>query len=240
VILGQSYDEAEEHSFQLERERGLTRIEPFDDALVIAGQGTIGLELLEDLPEIDTVIVPLSGGGLISGIGVALKEVNPTVRVIGVSMERAPVMVHSLHAGRPIEMEELPTLADALAGGIGLNNRYTFRLVQQYVDETVLVSEEAIAAAIRFVHEQHQLIIEGGGAVGIAALLRGKVAHLGKKVVIVISGGNINPDQLEDILQAEADTPVADPEESKHPPSRSTIQRSANSTGGGVISKVGP
>jgi threonine dehydratase len=201
VVVGQSYDEAEEHSFQLEREGGLTRIEPFDDPFVIAGQGTIGLELLEDLPEIDTAIVPLSGGGLVGGIGLAVKARDPAIRVIGVSMERAPVMVHSLRAGRPIEMEELPTLADALVGGIGLDNRYTFRLVQQYVDETVLVGEEAIAAAIRFVHQQHQLVVEGGGAVGIAGLLQGKIGNLGGNTAIVVSGGNINPALLHKILQ---------------------------------------
>ena len=134
---------------RLARERGLVRIEGFDDPLVIAGQGTIGLELLEDLPEIDTAIVPLAGGGLISGIALALASAGRPVRVIGVSQDRAPVMVESLHAGRPIELPEEETLADALAGGIGLDNRHTFRMVRELVDETILVTEEEIAAGDR-------------------------------------------------------------------------------------------
>jgi len=192
VVYGKSYDEAEAHSFRLQKERGLTRIEPFDDPFVIAGQGTIGLELLEDLPEIDTVVVPLSGGGLISGIALALKSATPAIRVIGVSMDRAPVMVHSLRAGAPIEMEEEDTIADALAGGIGLDNRYTFRLVQEYVDDTILVSEEEIAEAMAFTLEQHHLVVEGGGAVGVAALLHRRVREVGRNVVVILSGGNVN------------------------------------------------
>ena len=191
VVHGQSYDEAERHSFRLARERGLVRIEGFDDPLVIAGQGTIGLELLEDLAAIDTAVVPLSGGGLISGIALALQSASRPVRVIGVSQDRAPVMVESLHVGRPIELPEEKTLADALAGGIGLKNRYTFRLVRELVDETILVTEEEIAAGIVFAFEQHRLVVEGGGAVGIAALLHGRVNGLGREVAVVISGGNI-------------------------------------------------
>lgn len=192
VVRGRSYDEAEEHASRLERERGLTRIDPFDDPLVIAGQGTIGLELLEDLPEIDMAIVPLSGGGLISGIALALKAANSETGVIGVSMDRAPVMYHSLKAGAPIRMEEEQTIADALVGGIGLDNRYTFSMVQRYVDNVVLVSDEEIADGIAFALEKHHLVVEGGGAVGVAALLHGKVGELGRNIAVVISGGNID------------------------------------------------
>ena len=167
-------------------------IDPFDDPFVIAGQGTIGLELLEDFPEIDTVVVPLSGGGLISGIALALKSASSTIRVIGVSMDRAPVMYHSLKAGAPIDMEEEETIADALVGNIGLNNQYTFRMVQEYVDDVVLVSEEEIAAAMAFALEQHHFVVEGGGAVGIAALLHQKASGLGRNVVVVVSGGNVS------------------------------------------------
>jgi threonine dehydratase len=191
VLHGRSYDEAERHAFQLEQGRGLIRIGAFDDPSIIAGHGTIGLELLEDLREIDTVVVPLSGGGLISGIALALKSAGCTVRVVGVSQDRAPVMFHSLRAGRPIELPEEETLADALAGGIGLDNRYTFRMVRELVDETVLVTEKEIAAGIVFAHEEHRLIVEGGGAVGIAALLHGHVSALGRNVAVVVSGGNI-------------------------------------------------
>ena len=201
VVYGKSYDEAEEHSFKLEEERGLTRIHPFDDPFVIAGQGTIGLELLEDLPGVDTVVVPLSGGGLISGIALALKSANPAIGVIGVSMDRAPVMVHSLRAGAPIEMEEEETIADALAGGIGLDNRYTFRMVQEYVDDTVLVSEGEIAHAMAFALEQHHLVVEGGGAVGVAALLHGRVREVGRNVAVVLSGSNVDLPLLLQVAQ---------------------------------------
>jgi threonine dehydratase len=191
VVCGRSYDEAEARSLRLQQERGSARVHPFDDPLVIAGQGTIGLELLEDLPEVDTVVVPLSGGGLISGIALALKSAHPAIRVIGVSMDRAPVMFYSLRAGAPIEMEERETIADALAGGIGLDNRYTFRMVQEYVDETVLVSEEEIAGAMAYALARDNLVVEGGGAVGVAALLHRRVREVGRHVAVVISGSNV-------------------------------------------------
>lgn len=196
VVHGNTYDQAEEQAFRLQQERGLTMIEPFDDPDIIAGQGTIGLEILEDLPDIDTAVVPLSGGGLISGIALVLKSANPAIRVIGVSMDRAPVMYHSLRAGAPIQMEEEETIADALVGGIGLANKHTFRMVQQYVDETVLVSEEEIAAGMAFALEEHHQVIEGGAAVGIAALLHHRVNQVGRQVAVVVSGGNVATDRL--------------------------------------------
>ena len=202
VAAGSSYDEAEQQSLQLERHRGLTRIAPFDDPLVIAGQGTIGLELLEELPDIDTAIVPLSGGGLISGIALALKSADRAIRVVGVSQERAPVMFRSLRAGRPIELPEEETLADALAGGIGLDNRYTFRMVRQLVDDVVLVTEEEIASGILFALEQHHLGVEGGGAVGIAALLCGRARGLGNSLAVLVSGGNIGLSRLRRLLES--------------------------------------
>jgi threonine dehydratase len=191
VLHGDSYDEAEHHAVRLQEDRGLTMIPPFDDPYVIAGQGTIGLELLEDLPGIDTVIVPLSGGGLLSGIALALKSADVSIRTVGVSMQRGPVMFHSLRVGRPIEMEEEETLADALAGGIGLDNRYTFGMIREYVDETLLVTEDEIAAAIVFALEEHHLVVEGGGAVALAAILHRKVGGAGENTVVVISGGNV-------------------------------------------------
>ena len=191
VTHGASYEEAEIHALWLQEERGLTPIDPFDDPLVIAGQGTAGLEVLEDLPEVDTILVPLSGGGLMSGIALAVKSANPAIRVIGVSMDRAPVMYHSLQAGKPIKMEEEDTIADALVGNIGLNNRFTFRMVQQYVDDVVLVSDKEIAEAMFFALEEHRLVVEGGGAVGIAALLHRRVSEPGHSVVVV-SGSNVS------------------------------------------------
>lgn len=201
VLRGDSYDEAERYALRLQQERGLTMIPPFDDPYIIAGQGTIGLELLEDLPEVDTVAVPLSGGGLLSGIALTLKSADPSIHTIGVSMARAPVMYHSLRAGQPIEMAEEQTLADALAGGIGLENRYTFRMIQAYVDETLVVTEDEIAGAMAFGLAQHHIVVEGGGAVALAALLYGKVKDLGRHVVVVISGGNVEIPLLLEIAQ---------------------------------------
>lgn len=201
VLHGGSYDEAEEYAEQLQAARGLTMVSPFDDPDVIAGQGTIGLELMEDLPDIDTVIVPLSGGGLLSGIALALKSADDAIRTIGVSMERAPVMFHSLRVGRPIEMEEEETLADALAGGIGLHNQYTFDMIREYVDDTLLVTEEEIAAAMAFALEEHHLVVEGGGAVALAAVLQGRVRGATGNAVIVISGGNVEIPLLLDIVR---------------------------------------
>lgn len=191
VLHGASYDEAERRASELQREEGLTMIPPFDDPLIIAGQGTIALELLEDLPGLDTVLVPLSGGGLLSGIALVLKAADPSIRTVGVSMERAPVMVHSLRAGHPVTVKEEPTLADALVGGIGLENKHTFSMIQAYVDETVLVSEEEIEKAMAFALDHHHLVVEGGGAVALAALLFDRVRGLGKQVAVVISGGNV-------------------------------------------------
>ena len=192
VIRGRSQDEAWEEAERLAAERGLTMVNPFDDPLVIAGQGTIGLELMEELPALDTVLVPVGGGGLISGIALALKSIDPAIRVIGVSMERGPVMYHSQKAGKPVLMEEEESLADSLGGGIFLDNRYTFSLVRDRVDDLVLVSEDEIAAAMAFALEREHLVLEGGGAVGIAALLAGKAHGLGRTVALILSGGNVD------------------------------------------------
>lgn len=205
VIAGKSYDEANEHAARLQ-ERGLTMVHPFDDPFVIAGQGTIGLEMMEDYPEIDTIIVPLSGGGLLGGIAFTIKTIFPAIRVIGVSMERGPAMVESLKAGRIVDVIEEPTLADALAGGIGPEN-IPFKLIQEYVDETVLVSEGEIAAAMTFALEKHHVVIEGGGAVGIAALLFNKVRNLGSNVAVVASGSNVDLPVLIKATQDRLDYP---------------------------------
>ena len=177
---------------ELAREEGLVMVPPFDDPWVIAGQGTIGLELLEDLPQIDSVLVPLSGGGLIGGIALVLKAASPRARVIGVSMARGAAMQASLEAGRPVAVVEEPSLADSLGGGIGQDNRYTFDLLRRLVDEVVLVEEEDIAAAMAHAYWQERLVVEGGAAVGIAALLEGRAQGLGQRCVVVVSGGNVD------------------------------------------------
>jgi len=200
-IGGPTYDEAAALAETLMNERGMTMVHPFDDPNVIEGQGTIGLELLEDLPEIDTVLVPLSGGGLLSGIALALKATNPSIRTIGITMERGPAMIESLQAGRVVEIQEEATLADALAGGLGPSNAYTYKMIQEYVDETILVSEREIAEAMTFALEEHGSVVEGGGAVGIAALLAGKTSQLGRNVAIVISGGNVDLALLQQVAR---------------------------------------
>jgi threonine dehydratase len=174
LIAGRSQDEAQRDVDKLVAE-GMTMIPPFDHPRIIAGQGTLGLEMLEAQPDMACALVQLSGGGLISGIAAAIKAHRPDVRVIGVSMERGAAMQASLDAGRPVEVEELPTLADSLGGGIGLDNRHTFAMTRALVDEVVLLSETEIAAGVRHCYRHERQIVEGAGAVGVAALLAGKV-----------------------------------------------------------------
>ncbi len=190
-IIGRSQDDAQREVDRLVSDDGLVMVAPFDDPAVIAGQGTLGLELMEQAPDTGSVLVPLSGGGLIAGVALAVKTVSPQTQVIGVSMERGPAMQRSLAAGRPIDVEELPTLADSLGGGIGLANKHTFEMVKALVDDVVLVSEAEIAAAIRTAHAEAGEVIEGAAAVGMAALAAGKVRTSGP-VVVVLSGRNID------------------------------------------------
>jgi threonine dehydratase len=190
-IVGDSQDEAQAETTRL-KETGLTEIPPFDHPDVIAGQGTIGLELLEDFPRMDTVIVPLSGGGLISGIAAALKSASPDIRVIGVSMERGAAMKESLAAGCPVEIAEEPSLADSLGGGIGLANLFTFAMVRDLVDEVVTVSEREIAEAMRRLFLEEGWVAEGAGAIGLALLNEPHRSRLGQRIAIVVTGRNVD------------------------------------------------
>jgi threonine dehydratase len=192
IQQGSSQDEAYACALEIQEKQRLTMISPFDDPLVIAGQGTIALEIIEDLPDVTTAVVPVSGGGLIAGIALALKSMNPSVAVTGVSMDCAPAMYHSLKAGKPVEVEEKDSLADALLGGIGLDNRYTFQLVEDHVARILLVSESEIAEAMFFCLDQQRLVIEGAGAVGVSAILSGNIRDPGSKTVVVLSGGNVD------------------------------------------------
>ena len=201
-IVGSSQDEAEIEANRLTEEEGLIPISPFDHPDVIAGQGTIGLELLEDFPELNCVVVPLSGGGLIGGIALALKAASPKINVVGVTMENGPAMVLSLEAGKPVEVEEEESLADSLGGGIGLENRYTLSLVQELVDETLLVSEDEIGQAIQYVFETQRMVLEGGAAVGTAALLAKKLEVQGQNVALIYSGNNIAEKTLRKVLDS--------------------------------------
>ena len=209
VVQGASQDEAEAHAMALARDRSLTLVSPFDDPHIIAGQGTIGLEILEALPDVDVVVVPLSGGGLMGGLALALKAADPGIRAVGVSMARGPVMAESLAAGHPVQLPEEPTLADSLMGGIGLDNRCTFRLIQRTVDHVVLLEEDEIAAAMAYALRREHQVVEGGGAVGLGALLHGKVDCAGQTVAVVVSGGNVDMATLLDIAARHPDAGLA-------------------------------
>ena len=190
-ITGRSQDEAQRETDRFVREEGLSMVSPFDDPHVVAGQGTLGLEMLDAVPDLATALVQLSGGGLIAGIAAAVKARHPETRVVGISMKRGAAMDASLKAGRPVEVEELPTLADSLGGGIGFENRVTFPMVRDLVDDVVLLTEPEIAAGVRHCYWQERQVVEGAGGVGAAAILAGKVALDGPTMVL-LSGGNID------------------------------------------------
>ena len=192
VIGGEGQDDAELAAAGLAEREGLVYLSPFDDPDVIAGQGTIGLEMVEEWPAVDACVVPLSGGGLMGGIALALKTASPAIRMIGVTMDQGAGMHASLRAGQPVEVAETASLADSLTGGIGLNNRWTFDLCRRLVDETVLVSEAEIAAALRHLLMEERVVAEGGGAVGVAALLAGRLDLAGRRAAIVVSGQNVD------------------------------------------------
>lgn len=198
-IVGTSQDDAQVEAERLVADEGLVMVPPFDDPAVIAGQGTLGLEIVAAVPDVATVLVQLSGGGLASGVAAAVKGVKPAARIVGISMERGAAMKASLDAGRPVQVAELPTLADSLGGGIGLDNRLTFAMCRDLLDDVVLLSEEEIAAGIAHAYRQEREIVEGAGAVGIAALLAGKVAPLGP-TVLILSGRNIDMGLHSDIV----------------------------------------
>lgn len=191
---GKTQEDAEHEVQRLVAEEGLTGISAFDLPDVIAGQGTIGLELLEDRPDLETLLVPMSGGGLISGIAMAAKALKPSIRVIGISMDHGAAMAQSLAAGRIVDVDERPTLADSLSGGIG-GNRYTFRMCRELVDEAILVTEQEIYKAMAALLVQEGIVAEGGGAVGYAAVLSQKVEVRGP-TAIVISGRNVDMARL--------------------------------------------
>ncbi len=197
VLFGDNYDEAEEEARRLERAEGLTFISPYNDASVIAGAGTIGLELIESLSAVARVLVPISGGGLISGIALTLKALRPDVEVIGVCARSAPTMYNLFYdTGHP---QVWDTLAEALSGDIELKS-ITIDLAQRFVDQVVLVSEEAIAAAMRWALFEQGWVVEGGGAVGIAALQSGAVAADDRPTAIIVSGGNVDEDTLRRVI----------------------------------------
>ena len=190
-IKGASQDDALAESQRLVAEEGLFEISPFDDPLVIAGQGTIGLEILAARPDVTTLLVPLSGGGLAAGVALAAKSINPSIRVIGISMDRGAAMHESILAGHPVEVEEVPSLADSLGGGIGLRNRLSFPMCRDLLDQVVLVTEDEIYHAMQVLYHEDRIVAEGACVVGLAAVLSGKVVLDGPTATI-ITGRNLD------------------------------------------------
>jgi threonine dehydratase len=190
-IVGRSQDAAQAEAARLVAEDGLTEISPFDDALVIAGQGTIGLEIMAARPDLETLLIPLSGGGLAAGVALAAKTIKPDLRVIGISMDRGAAMYESLRAGHPVEVEEVPSLADSLGGGIGMANRLSFAMCRDLLDDVILVTEEEIYHAMQVLYYEDRIVAEGACVVGIAAVLSGKVVPKGPTATI-ITGRNLD------------------------------------------------
>ena len=195
VIAGESQDEAQAQALRLASDEGFAFVPPFDNLNVIAGQATIGLEIMEALPDTASIVVPLSGGGLFSGVAFAAKRICADVAMIGVTMERGAAMHASLAAGRPVLVDEVETLADSLGGGIGLDNEHTFALTRELADSVVLLDEASIARGIVHAYREERLVIEGAAAVGIAALLDRRIDRadlMRGPAVLVMSGANID------------------------------------------------
>lgn len=199
ILHGANYDEACEEALARCTQQGLTFIHPFDDPVVISGQGTIGLELLEQVPDLEAVVVPIGGGGLISGIACALKERNPKIRVVGVEPDKLPSMLRAREAGIPITIAPQATIADGIA--VRRAGDVTLPLVSRYVDEIVTVDDEEIASAILMLLEQEKTLAEGAGAAALAALLQAKTNLRHRKTAVLVCGGNIDVTLLAKIIE---------------------------------------
>ncbi len=201
-IHGHSQDDAQIEALRLSREEGLVDISPFDDPYVIAGQGTIALEMLTAQPDLDTLLIPLSGGGLAAGMAVAARALIPDIRLIGITMDRGAAMAASIKAGHPVEVEEVPSLADSLGGGIGLTNKHSFRLCRDLLDEVVLVTEAEIYAALQALYYEDRMVAEGACGVGIAALMSGKVTP-SAQMGTVLTGRNVDMTQFTRVISGQ-------------------------------------
>ncbi|MBI1218145.1 MAG: hydroxyectoine utilization dehydratase EutB [Rhodobacteraceae bacterium] len=198
-IVGATQDAAMMESRRLCAAEGLVEISPFDDPQVVAGQGTIGLEMLEARPDLTMILVPLSGGGLAAGVSVAAKAINPRIRIVGISMDRGAAMHASLQAGHPVEVPEYASFADSLGGGIGLENRLSFPLCQRHLDAIVLVTEDEIRRAMQVLYFEDRIVAEGAAVVGLAAVLSGKVRPDGPTGTIV-TGRNLDMETFTRIM----------------------------------------
>lgn len=200
VLWGSSYDEAYAHAVELMEAEGRVFVHPFDDRAVISGQGTLGLELLEQNPYLDCVVVPIGGGGLAGGVAVALKETNPKIRVIGVEVDSLASMRGAIEAGGVYELPEATTICDGIA--VRRVGEVCYETVRRYVDDIVVVSEEEVANAILDLLEQEKTVAEGAGAAAVAALIAGRVPNIeGKRVAAIVSGGNIDVNVIARIIE---------------------------------------
>jgi threonine dehydratase len=201
LLFGEVYPEAEKKAKELATQEGRLYISPYNDELIVAGHGTVGLEILQALPNVDVVVVPVGGGGLISGVSIAVKSQKPNVQVIGVQSEAVPIMFESLKAGKivPPHRHEQNTVAEGLSGGIEKGS-ITFTIAQQYVDEVVLVKEETIKRAVYLLWKNEKQVVEGSGVAGIAMLLENSESFVGQSMALVVTGGNIDDSLLKNIL----------------------------------------
>jgi threonine dehydratase len=199
VLYGTNYDEACEEAVRRGEQQHMTFIHPFDDDAVIAGQGTLGLELLQQHPEIEAVVVPIGGGGLIGGVACAIKETNPKVQVVGVQTTRLPSMKVAVAEGKPVTLAPAATIADGIA--VRRAGDRTLPLVQKYVDEIVTVNEEEIANAVLLLLEREKMLAEGAGAAAIAAVINHKIKMAGKKIAVLVCGGNMDVTLLSRIIE---------------------------------------
>jgi threonine dehydratase len=202
VLFGENYDEAERKAKELARKDGCAYVSPYNDELIIAGHGTIGLEIIEALPNFDAVMVPLGGGGLISGISIAIKSNRPDVQVIGVQSKSSPVMYESLKAGKIVDVQKKgkKSVAEGLSGNVG---PITFEIVQKYVDSVLLVKEETLRQAVYLLWNYDKQVVEGSGAAAVAPVIENKPLFKDKIVVSVVTGGNIDSDLFQSILKSE-------------------------------------
>jgi len=199
ILTGRDYEEAHEASVAYQQEHGRVYLHTFDDPLVMAGQGTIGIEIMEDLPDADVILVPIGGGGLISGVAVAAKSIKPELRIIGVQVSASPSAYLSLKEGKVYEhYKSGPTIAEGLAGGFG---KLPYEAAGRLIDEVILVDEDELYEGIYTMLAKEQLVVEASGVVGVSALLANKVNVEGKKVVVILSGGNIDASLLSRIIK---------------------------------------
>jgi len=202
VLFGDNYDEAECRAKELARRDGCAYISPYDDELIISGHGTVGLEIVEACPGVDVVVVPVGGGGLISGVSIAVKSTKPEVEIVGVQSEASPVMFGSLKAGRIVEAPKAKTIAEGLSGGIEKGS-LTFEIAKHCIDRMLLVKESTIRRAVYLLWTQDKQVAEGSGAAAIAPILENNALFKGKTVVCLITGGNIDDSLFKEILASE-------------------------------------